>query len=1165
MTKPDAKLSLTQNAKTVLAKRYLKKNEKGEAIEEPEDMFRRVAENIAQADRLYIKETKEANSKTVEEFYNAMTSFEFLPNSPTLMNAGRELQMLSACFVLPLEDSMEGIFETLKHTSMIHKAGGGCIAKGSKVFTTFCGLENIDVLYERVKQDGNKELRDKLNNCHYIDILSKNINTLSFNNNGKFQKDKIERLWRYKLQPENIYGIKAEGGLEVTTSCWHPFFVFENGSIVERRADELKKGDWLVGPNSTTQQAWLFKDYQKIGNIKIDEKIGWLLGYFLGDGSIGKYLNKTRIRFFDESVETLEKVIEILKEVCGVKYSMQKDTRNKTRYLAIYNRTIIDLIKTATNLYGAKDSKIEMPTVILKSPLSVLRSFMAGLIDSDGYVHKDKLKISYATASYNMAQELISLFYLLGYKASIRKRYPRKSHWAVMYEVSVEGGEQIRRLWAEIGEHLVSKFRRERFKKYAKHESHTSSTCPLKFKHIQPYLEEFGVKTRCSKIHRESLKVGSKMFWLARWKWEQGVCLSKVKDLLCEMLKHKQKLSVSTIKRLEQWTEVLPTLRRITDIKTNIKSEDFYDFTVAKNNNYLAGINGMTVIHNTGFSFSKLRPKGSMVKSTTGIASGPISFLKVFDSATEAVKQGGVRRGASMGILQIDHPDILEFIKCKEDDKSITNFNISVTVTEDFMEKVKRGEDYNLIEPHSKEPVGKLNAKEVFDLIVKQAHKNGEPGIIFIDRMNKDNPTPKIGAIESTNPCGEQPILPYESCNLGSINLSKILIEKNEKKGIDWNKLAKITHTAVHFLDNVIDMNKYPLKEIEEMTKSNRKIGLGVMGWADMLIQLGVSYNSDEAVKLAEKVMKFVVDEAGKKTKDLAVEKGEFPNFKDSIFSNGKKIRNATLTTIAPTGTLSIIAGCSGGIEPLFAICYYRKVLDGAKLIEVNPHFERIARERGFYSEELMKKISQQSSIQDMEEIPEDVRRIFVTSHDISPEWHIKTQAAFQSYTDNAVSKTVNFSYDATPDDVEKVYMLAYKLGCKGVTIYRDGSREEQVLNIDKSAKTTEAQVEAKEGNKEAIEKQEVKEKLDKVIEEIQPGNEKIAPRPRPKVVHGTTTKVQTGCGNLYVTINEDELGRPLKFLRKWARQAGALPVSWKPLAGLFLWGFAVDWTFVLS
>jgi len=536
----------------------------------------------------------------------------------------------------------------------------------------------------------------------------------------------------------------------------------------------------------------------------------------------------------------------------------------------------------------------------------------------------------------------------------------------------------------------------------------------------------------------------------------------------------------------------------------------------------------------TGFSFSRLRPKNSVVRTTGGIASGPVSFMKVYDSATEAVKQGGSRRGANMGILRVDHPDILEFITCKENDKEITNFNISVAITDDFMKKLEKGEDYDLIDPHTYQVVKRLNTKEVFDLIIKQAHKNGEPGIIFIDRINQDNPTPKLGKIESTNPCGEQPILPYESCDLGSINLTQIHKKVNNRYEIDWCKLKEVTHLSVHFLDNLIDVNKFPMPQIEKATKLTRKIGLGVMGWASLLIRLNIPYNSDEAVALAEKVMSFILTEGTKKSLDLAKTKGAFPAFKGSIYDKkegAQRMRNATLTTIAPTGTISIIAGpCSSGIEPLFAISYYRNVMDNDKLVEVDPLFEEIATERGFYSRELMEKIAEKSSIQDIEGIPEDVKRIFVTSHDISPEWHVRMQAAFQKYVHNATSKTINFPHNATVEEVRKAYLLAYELGCKGITIYRDRSREEQVLNIGSPTQKQEQKT------------QELK--------------KEIAPRPRPEVIIGTTTKVSTGCGNLYVTINVDEEDRPFELFTQMGKAGGCAASQLEAIGRLVSLGF---------
>jgi len=491
----------------------------------------------------------------------------------------------------------------------------------------------------------------------------------------------------------------------------------------------------------------------------------------------------------------------------------------------------------------------------------------------------------------------------------------------------------------------------------------------------------------------------------------------------------------------------------------------------------------------TGFSFSRIRPEKDVVLSTAGVSSGPISFMVVFDVTTETVKQGGARRGANMGVLRVDHPDIEAFILLKNDPTQLNNFNISVALTQEFLDALEKGLDYDLVNPRTSKTVRSVSARQIFDMIVFSAWQTGEPGVIFIDAINRKNPTPHLGDIEATNPCGEQPLLPYESCTLGSINLSKMIT----RNVVNLNRLRKTVHAAVHFLDNVIEVNKYPLARIEKMSKGTRKIGLGVMGFADMLIKMGIPYDSKEAVFQAEKVMSFILKESRTASALLAKKRGNFLYYKGSIFDDPSTpyMRNASTTTIAPTGTISIIAGTSSGIEPIFAVAHIKRILDGESLPEMNPLFIKIAKKEGFYSQALVKEIVKTGSVQSADAVPDHVQRLFMTSHDIAPEWHIKIQSTFQKYTDNAVSKTVNFPAHATKEDVEKVYLLAYKNGCKGVTIYRYGSRAQQVLNIGSE----------------------------------QNESSKIAPRPRPERTYGVTERISTGCGKLYVTINSDEQG----------------------------------------
>ncbi len=519
----------------------------------------------------------------------------------------------------------------------------------------------------------------------------------------------------------------------------------------------------------------------------------------------------------------------------------------------------------------------------------------------------------------------------------------------------------------------------------------------------------------------------------------------------------------------------------------------------------------------TGFAFSRLRPEGDIVGSTGGVASGPVSFMRAFDGATEAVKQGSTRRGANMGILRVNHPDILRFITSKEDGHSISNFNISVAVTEEFMGKVDKDEEYDLVNPRNGRVEGRLNAREVFELLVEMAWKTGDPGIVFLDRINKDNPTPQLGVIESTNPCGEQPLLPYESCNLGSVNLSQMVRSDGDGIGIDWEKMDGVISVAVHTLENVIDMNDYPIPAIEDMSKKTRRIGLGVMGFADLLIQLGVPYASEAALGVAEEIMTFIRHKAHQASAELAERRGTFPAWPGSIYDrpDGPRMRNSAPTTIAPTGTISIIAGCSSGIEPLFALSYVRNVMDNTLLVEGNSIFEAVAKHEGFYSMELMEELAHKGSLHEMNgAVPGWVKELFATSHDIIPKWHVKMQAAFQKHTDNAVSKTINFPHDATKEDIADAYTLAYKMGCKGITIYRDGSKENQVLSTGETHSEPE-------------------------VEDAAGTGSTLSPRERPAEMQGITERVKTGHGTMYITINFDESQMPFEVFSTLGKAGG--------------------------
>ena len=581
-------------------------------------------------------------------------------------------------------------------------------------------------------------------------------------------------------------------------------------------------------------------------------------------------------------------------------------------------------------------------------------------------------------------------------------------------------------------------------------------------------------------------------------------------------------------------------------------------------------LRAMALVHQsgggTGFSFSKLRPEGDTVRSTMGVASGPVSFMRLYDASTEVVKQGGTRRGANMGILRVDHPDIREFITCKNDTSQVTNFNISVAITDDFMRAVQSGEEYDVVSPRTGQVVGREKSREIFAMIVEGAWKTGEPGVFFIDRANEHNPVPRLGSYEATNPCGEQPLLAYDVCNLGSINVGAFArgghFERPED-GIDWDAFRRVAHLSTHFLDNVIDANRYPLEEIDDLARKIRRVGLGIMGWADLLARLGVRYDSDEGVALGRTVMAFIEEETRVASEKLAEARGVFPAWEESIWGpddecardpsgnrirDHRRLRNCNLTTVAPTGTISIIAGCSGGIEPLFAVAFMRNQA-GVMMPDVNEDFVARAKAEGWHSDDLMKRIAEEGHIH-FDEVPREVQDVFRTAHDITPEWHVRMQAAFQAHVDSAISKTTNFAFEATRTDVRKIYEMAFELGCKGVTVYRDGSRPMQVLSTGKTGQEDESgafpELEELKGQlaDARAEKHELEGVLDKVRLQLKEHDREAAAarhkRQRPSMLRGRTMKLESPLGDLYVTINEDDKGKPFEVFCTVGKAGGA-------------------------
>ena len=1059
-------LELSENALKVLQRRYLNKDAEGKIIETPDEMFRRVAKAIAIADKQY-GATDQDIEKLQDSFFKIMANLGFLPNSPCLMNAGKELGQLSACF------SPNQIIITKNGPKIISE-----VKTGDYVLTHQNRFRKVNEVFTRGANEVYSISAYKLPistlevTAEHPILAIKNKDRNNFNPHWIRVKDLSIGDYVALTFPKEVIGIDT---ISVSDFVKDENIIEKNGYLYEKNKDIrfYVRKDGSVYTQDRNRSGDISKQVIPIKNkIEVDKDLMRLFGYYLSEGCVSEN-RSLRFVFSLKERNYAEDVLNIVKKKFSISSHVEETNSADRKWISIRFHSKI-LSQFFINLFGTGYSIKTIPHWMITLTVEKQKGLLSGMFRGDSCTFKN---------GNNFSTQLVMCNEQLVYSA-----------WQMLARIGI---------FTSLNFLSMPKLGR-----------------------VQP--------VKCQVSGKEGTKL--------------------INEFLEEEFPHND---------IEFKREIIYEGRIFTPI-TRITKQDYngivYNLEVEEDHSYCAN---MVAVHNcftlpiedsmesifetlkvtslihksgggTGFSFSRLRPKNAVVKTTGGVASGPVSFMKVYDAATEAVKQGGSRRGANMGILRVEHPDILEFIACKEDNKHITNFNISVAITDDFMQKLAKGEEYDLIDPHTQKAAMRLNTKEVFDLIVKQAHKNGEPGIIFIDRINQYNSTPKLGRIESTNPCGEQPLLPYESCDLGSINLALMHKKAGSRYEIDWESLRKVTQLSVHFLDNLIDVNRFPLPQIEKATKLTRKIGLGVMGWATLLIRLNIPYNSDEAVALAEKVMSFILEEATKKSLELGRERGVFPAFKGSIYDkkdNPMKMRNATLTTIAPTGTISIIAGpCSSGIEPLFAISYYRDVMDNDKLVEVDSLFEEIAKERGFYSRELMEKIAESTSIQNIEGIPEDIKRVFVTAHDISPEWHVRMQAAFQKYVHNATSKTINFPHEAGVEDVRKAYLMAYELGCKGITIYRDRSREEQVLNI---------------GNPEQKQK-------GKTLEQ----KREIVPRPRPEVIIGTTTKVSTGCGNLYVTINVDEENKPFELFTQMGKAGGCAASQLEAIGRLVSLGF---------
>jgi ribonucleoside-diphosphate reductase alpha chain len=1062
------------NAMRVLKERYFARKPDG-TQETPKEFLWRVASAVAQPERPYAEKNERDPDAVVDgvshAFYDMMARRDFMPNTPCLVNAGRPLSMLSACFVLPVPDSIEGIFYNLKAMAQVQQGGGGCISGDARVWSTFCGIEPIEILFSRTTADGREGVSS--GNGVAYDIRDLNVKTLSMHpKTGELGLRSVSHVWKFDVPAADQIVVKMREGTRVQTSSWHPFMAVRGTELVEVRADQLKPGDVVLGPENP-EAFWPWKDNRTVAGLELDTELAWLIGFTLGDGSFGrnKALNQDRIRWFSGTEDVLHRVRGIL-ALFDIEVGMTRDPRGNGMYVGTANQKFIKAFKTVCGIEanGPKDLTIRIPEMIGKSPLPVVHAFLAGLLDSDGCVDKDGSP-SYTTASEGMAEDLAALLGLLGFQPTVKRKEPRGNGKHPTYTVLMARRSRVDELAQRIAFHMSCYSRKERLR--------GDNALDMRQLHL-PFRTWRDELKKHDLIGRAAGRPGPVAEIMSRWACNYAARTRRT-DLLAiaDVLAPFDAPLAALVRRIGN------SGQEIKSVEKAAVAKPFYDLTVDEWNTYAAGNGGMTMIHNTGFAFSQLRPSGSLVATTGRDASGPVSFMKVFNAATDSIKQGGVRRGANMAVLRVDHPDIFDFMRCKKELDSenralwnrfsdtgaytdqelghmkqellqtqMNNFNISVGVTDKFMNAVETDSDFELIDPRTKVVVGTAKARDIWDAIVAGAWQNGEPGVIFLDHPEA-NPLPGLGPIEATNPCGEQLLHGYDSCNLGSINVGQFY--NASAKDVDWERLAQATTLAIRFLDNVIDANIYPLKEISEMVQGNRRVGLGIMGFAELLIQMEVAYGSPEAIAFAEKLMKFMQQRAEETSELLARERGDFPNKHLSVWADDPRPRrNAALLSIAPTGTISMIAGCSFGCEPYFGMAYTKHVMKDSEgrpqhLYYVVPMFEEIAKDEGFYSEALLSRIEEnRGSVKGIAEVPQHWQDVFTTSADVTVDQHIDMLAAFQKHTCNAVSKTINAPNDDTIENVSRSILRAYKKGCKGFTYYRDGSRTEQVVTFSR-------------------------------------------------------------------------------------------------------------------